>query len=68
MIAIPVRSRPWSKHYTLAAINRGFIRETKITEQWYLMISPQYLLVDFGLIGRKPFLITFFFGTIVIRV
>jgi hypothetical protein len=62
VIIIPVRTRPWSKRYTLAAINHGFICDTKIKKQRYPMIPAQYRIVDFGLIGNEPFIINFFMG------
>ncbi|KAK1629560.1 hypothetical protein QYE76_003875 [Lolium multiflorum] len=65
-IMTPSQSRPWSKHYTHTAINYGFIRKTKIMKQGYPMISSQYLLVGFRLLGRESLFINFFIGSIII--
>jgi hypothetical protein len=62
-----VRTWPSSKRYTFATIYNGFIRKTKILEQWCLVIPPEYLLKCCGLLRREPLLINFFIGTIVIR-
>ena len=52
-----VRAWPNPKRYAFATIHNGFIRETKILEQWCLVIPPEYLLECLGLLQREPLLV-----------